>query len=135
MAVGYAPEGWEQIPLVSQEPWIGDAHADFPAIEALNIDTSRYRYVGSDTIRPIEPDTEPDIQKIASDSFIRCSAWIMRNTVTQTDMFTHFWPGETDYRIENYLRTQPASEQQDQVSSRTTRPWPDAPAFPDTPAD
>jgi hypothetical protein len=96
----YSPAGFEQVPLVSESPWDGDPNADITTIEALGILKDAYRYVGQGRIYPVEP----HIKVVASEGFVNCSAFILRNLVSRTDTFSHFWPSETDYEMEQHLR-------------------------------
>ncbi len=109
--IPYAPAGIEQIPLIDELPWVGDPFADIATINALQIDVQRYKYVADGKVY----EATSSIQIMASEGFVACSGVIMRNEHTGTDMFSHFWPGVTEFDLEDYLDNQDAANRKEIV--------------------
>lgn len=105
----YAPLGLEQIPLTDEAPWQGDPNTPIPDIAALEIHPSLYCYVYQGHIYNTED--EPYINIIASEDFVACSGFIMRNMKSGIDTLAHCWPGVTEFELEEVLDRTDATDE------------------------
>jgi hypothetical protein len=107
----YTPEGLDQIPPQLETPWLSDPTEQLTRVPELNIDRSSYRYVNQGSLYTFQP----HIEVAGSEGFVNCSAHIIRNRTTDETIFAHYWPGETDDTLYDYLKRS-ADQQKDIVT-------------------